>query len=250
MPLKATCTLAFVLAACAPAFAQTPAKPPAEPPPPPFTGSIAAGLAATSGNTDTVTFNAAFQAKYDAKKRHVVKVEGLYLRGTSNGVVDVDRASLMGSDEYKLTPKLYVFGQMQYLHDRFKEVDYLLAPSGGVGYKFLDTARTSLSAQGGIGGVWEKDTNVERTASGAVVANQKFSYKISAGATLTEDVSALWKTGDFADALHTFGAGLALSVTTRVQVKVALLDTYKTRPPTETIKKNDLATILAFVYKL
>jgi hypothetical protein len=38
-------------------------------------------------------------------------------------------------------------------------------------------------------------------------------------------------------------------MTTRTQIKVEVLDTYKTRPPDETIKKNDISTVLSFVYK-
>jgi putative salt-induced outer membrane protein YdiY len=203
----------------------------------------------TSGNTDTSTFNLTFNATYDPKTRHVVKTEGLFLRGTSNGVTNVDRTTLMGSDQYKLTEHAFVFGQLQYLRDRFKDISYLIAPSAGLGYKVVDTPMTTLSAEAGMGGVWEKDTGLDVKASGAVIANQKLMHKISASATLNESVSGLWKTSDFADALYTFGGGLALGVTTRLQVKIELLDTYKNRPPSPTAKKNDVATILALVYK-
>jgi len=240
----------IVLAAAVSAAGQTPSAPAAPaPPPPPLTGSIGAGLALTSGNTDTSTFNLTFNATYDPKSRNVVKAEGLLLRGTSNGVTNVDRTTLQGSDQYKLTERSYVFGQLQFLHDRFKDISYLLAPSAGVGYKLVDTPVTTLSTDAGIGGVWEKDTGLDVNASGAVIANQKLTHKISASATLNEAVSALWKTGDFGDALYTFGAGLTLGVTTRLQFKIELLDTYKNKPPSPTIQKNDVATVLALVYK-
>ncbi len=241
------CPVLFVLAAAAGAAAQTPAPPAA--PPPPLTGSIGAGLAVTSGNTDTSTFNLTFNATYDPKTRNVVKAEGLFLHGASNGVTNVDRTALLGSDQYKLTERAFVFGQLQFLHDRFKDISYLIAPSAGLGYKLVDTAVTTLSADAGAGGVWEKDTGLDVKTSGAVIANQKLTHKISASATLTEAVSALWTTSDFADALYTFGGGLALGVTTRLQFKFELLDTYKNKPPSPTIKKNDIATILALVYK-
>ena len=249
MRVTAICSVLFVLATAGPAAAQAPAPPAAPASPPPLTGSIGAGLAATSGNTDTSTFNLSFNATYDPKTRNVVKAEGLFLRGSSNGVTNVDRTALQGSDQYKLTERAFVFGQMQFLRDRFKEIDYLLAPTAGVGYKLLDTLITTLSAEAGVGGVWEKNRGFDVKASGAVTANQKLMHKISASATLTEGVSALWKTSEFADALYTFGGGLALGVTTRLQVKIELLDTYKNRPPLPTIKKNDVATVLALVYK-
>jgi hypothetical protein len=39
-------------------------------------------------------------------------------------------------------------------------------------------------------------------------------------------------------------------MSTRTQLKIELLDTYKNRPPVPTVKKNDLATVLAEVYKI
>ncbi len=248
MRLEASCLL-LVAAMAAPALAQTPTPPLATAPPPPFTGSLSAGIAFTSGNTDTSTYNIAFTMAYVPKGRNSVKAEGLFLRGKSNGVLTVDRTALAGRDEYTLTSRAFLFGQLQFLRDRFKDVDYLIAPSGGIGYKLVTTAATTVTADAGIGGVWEKDTDLPVNASGAVTASQKLAHKLSSTAAITEAVTALWKTHGFGDALYTFGGGLALAVTTRVQFKFELLDTYKTRPPLASIKKNDVATILALVYK-
>jgi len=245
------CTLVFVLALAGRSVAQTPTPAPTPPPPPPpaLSGSVGAGLAATSGNTDTFTFNATFSVRYDPKTRNVVKAEGLFLHGTSSGTLNVDRTALAGSDEYKLTDRIVVFGQLQYLHDHFKHIDYLIAPSGGLGYKFADTPKTQLSANAGAGAVWERDTGRDLQTSASVIANQKLMYKISSTTTLDESISALWKASDFADALYTFRAGLTLTVTSKLQAKFELLDTYKTRPPSADIKKNDIATVLSLVYK-
>ena len=35
--------------------------------------------------------------------------------------------------QYALTPRAYVFGQLDYLRDTFKLIDYLVAPTAGVG---------------------------------------------------------------------------------------------------------------------
>ncbi len=238
----------FALVVASPSAAQTPATP-APAPPPPWSGSLGLGLAATTGNSDTFNFNASFTLRYDPHTKNVVKAEGLFLQGTANGVTNVDRTAIVGSDEYKLTARSFVFGQLQYLHDQFKDIDYLVAPSGGVGYNLADTARTKLSADAGVGAVWEKDTGLDLQTSASVSARQKLLFKISPNATLDQALSALWKASAFDDALYAFRIGLTLSVTTKVQAKIELLDTYKTKPPTSDVKKNDLATVLALVYK-
>jgi hypothetical protein len=43
------------------------------------------GLALTSGNKDTFTVNANYDVVYDPKTRNVVKSEGLWIRGKSDG---------------------------------------------------------------------------------------------------------------------------------------------------------------------
>jgi hypothetical protein len=101
----------------------------------------------------------------------------------------------------------------------------------------------------GLGGVWEKDTGLDLQASGALTFDQKLAHKLTETATLTQSVGALWKTSDLGDALYTFGGALAVSVTTRAQLKVELLDTYKAKPPSPTVKKNDVSLLLGVVYK-
>jgi putative salt-induced outer membrane protein YdiY len=64
--------------------------------------------------------------------------------------------------------------------------------------------------------------------------------------------------GDYEKTSHRSGAALrrddrnaalAVSVTTRAQLKVELLDTYKAKPPSPTVKKNDVSLLLGVVYK-
>ena len=68
---------------------------------------------------------------------------------------------------------MYVFGQNQYLKDQFKEIDYLVAPTGGLGYKLFDTAATKLDVDGGVGVVWEKNPGFDVDSSGAIAAGEK-----------------------------------------------------------------------------
>ena len=52
------------------------------------------------------------------------------------------------------------------------------------------------------------------------------------------------------DSLVNTSIGVAMAVSSRTQFKIGLQDSYKNKPPNATIKKNDLATILALVFKL
>lgn len=240
-----TLTLAAALAAPATLFAQ-PA--PAEPPPG-WAGSASAGVALTSGNSDTSTVNAAYELKRDTGGTFVLKSTGLLVWGKSEGELTNDRLALDGRVERRLNPRTALFVQAQYLRDSFKAIDYLVSPTVGLTRVLFKDDRTELNVDGAVGIVWEKNPDLELQTDGAVTAGQQFTRKLTATTELKEKVAALWKMDDFGDALYTFGIGVAASITAGTQMKVELLDTYKTRPPTVDVKKNDIAVLVSFVYK-
>jgi putative salt-induced outer membrane protein YdiY len=240
------CIVVVVLAwtVAAPAFAQAPPEPKI------WTVAASAGLALTSGNTDTSTVNAAYDLTYDPQTKNVVKSDGLLIRGKTEDVVSANRLGLRIRDEYKISTRAFVFGQNQYLKDEFKSIDYLLAPTGGVGYRLFDTMRTKLTVDGGLGGVWEKNPGFDTRSSAAVIVNEKLAQTLTSTTTLAEAFSGLWKTQDWQDVLYTFGVGVAAAMSTRTQLKVEVLDTYKNRPPLPTVQKNDVAVLMAVVFKI
>jgi putative salt-induced outer membrane protein YdiY len=246
--LFAVLTVAAAIGA-APVDAQpAPAAPPAGPPPP-WTGSAGFGLSLSRGNTDTTNLNASFEATHDPKTKSVWKFKGLYLRGETGGALAVDRLLLEGRNERTFAPRVYGFGQVQFLEVEFKQIDYLFAPSGGLGYKLVMTPRTTLNADGGFGVKIEKNPGFDRRTDAVVTASDKFEHKLSPTATITQSFGALWKAKDFGDALYTFTAGVAAGLTTRTQLKLELLDTYASRPPNPAVKNNDVALLTALVYK-
>jgi putative salt-induced outer membrane protein YdiY len=221
--------------------------PPPEPPPKAWTTTAGVGLAVTSGNSDTSTYNMNYGFTYDPKTRNVVKSDGLLIRGKTEGILSSDRLSLNVRDEFRINGRVFVFAQNQYLRDTFKEIDYLLAPTGGIGYKLVDLEKSKLSIDAGIGNVWEKNPELPIRSSGAMTLDQTFFQAISS-TTLTQSFSGLWKVDDLDDALYRIGAGIAVSMSARTQIKIEWLDTFKNRPPAG-VEKSDVSVIMAFVFK-
>lgn len=206
------------------------------------------GLAFTSGNKDTSTLNLGYNLVYDANSRNLVKVDGLFFRGTTEGEVTADRLALVVRDEFRLQERLFTFGELQYLRDRFKTIDYLVSPAVGIGYRLADSDRTRLSIGAGIGTVSDKRPLFDVRSSGAVTLDQKLSHQLSQTAVLTQSLTALYSTRRFDDALYTFSSALAASVTARTQLKVELLDTYKPAVAAS-FNSNDVALIVGMVFK-
>src|SRR4029078_286947 len=149
-----------------------------------YTGSFGGGLALTGGNTDTKNFSLSFDMFRDPLKKSVVKLKSSYLRGAQNKTTNLDRASVALRDEYTLSGRVFAFGQLDYLRDRFKSIVFIWNPSGGLGYKIFNSDKTKLQGSGGAGGILEKDTGLESTKSGSVIAGDTFRYKLSNGASL------------------------------------------------------------------
>jgi putative salt-induced outer membrane protein len=231
------------------------AQPAQTPPPPPvWSGDFGAGLAITNGNTDTKNVNLSLGVVRDPKKRSVLRLNGLYLRGdkqVQSGPREliVNLMQFTVRDEINISARTFAFAQGYYLKDPFKGIRNLFSPTVGIGYKLINTDVMLLSVDTGVGGVWESDVDRPRVVTGAYNAGERFSWKVSPTATITQSIASLWKTNDWADSLHNLTAGLAVSITTHSQVKIELLDSFKNRPPRPGLKKNDTSLITALVWK-
>ena len=216
----------------------------------PLTGHVAAGFNFTRGNSDTSQFNASLDLKYDPRTKDVWKADAFYILNSESGTTTVDRTSAHVRDEHTFSGRWYAFGDAQYLKDQFKQIDYLISPTVGVGVRLVKTSTRELLAELGAGAVFEKDDPGERTSSGALRAGQSYDWKISDSAVLTEHAFGLWKTSDFADAYYHLDIGVGAAINDHFELKVALIDEYKQKPPDPTVKRNDVAGIVSIGYKL
>jgi putative salt-induced outer membrane protein len=247
-------TIALVVLAGSSVRAQeppaTPCPCPAQPAQPPvWTGSAGFGLALNRGNTDTTNINLSFEATRDPKTKDVWKFQALYLRGDTNDTTTADRLSAAARYERSLNERVFVFGDLAYLRDQFKSIDYHVAPSGGIGYRLVSTERVEFAVDTGLGVKWEKNPGLELRTAAVFTSGDKFEYKLSPTAKITQSFAGLWDIEEWGNALHTFACGVAASMTTRSQLKLEVLDTYATRPPSPEIKQNDVALLAALVYK-
>jgi putative salt-induced outer membrane protein len=215
----------------------------------PWTSTFGAGLALTSGNTSTRNYNLSFTTKYDPKTRLLFKAEALYLLGSSNGEKQVDKATADAREEYTLSDRTFTFAELSYLRDPFKGISYSVAPLAGVGYRIFKSDRRTLSVDGAAGAIVENDLGIGRTTSGALKAGENFDWTISPSSKLTQKITGIWKTKDFADSLYHFDAGLATTIATRAELKLAYTYDYKNRPPSPEIRKGDSALFAAVLFK-
>jgi len=245
MLLRVFLALSLSLLVAAPSAAQDQEPPPSNQ----WRYNVGGGLSLTSGNKDTSTYNAAYDVTFQAGENHTFKSDALLLRGTTSGELSHDRFGLRLREERRINEHVFVFGQGQYSRDRFKRIQYLVAPTGGIGLTAASTEATTLTFDVGAGGVWEKNPYQDVRASGALTFSEKLRQTVSSTTALTQSVSALWKTEDLSDAIYELGIGLAVGLNSHLQLKIEALNTYNTRPTGTAVRKNDISTVFAVALK-
>lgn len=228
-----------------PLLAQEPPAAPVDP----WSSSVGAGLAITSGNSDTTNINVSASTTWDPKTARLFKAEALYLLGETDGEKQVDKSTALARYEHLFQERAFWFGEVQYLRDPFKAINYLVSPLAGAGYHVIRTDTRKLTLDGAVGGVVEDNDLLGRDTSGALKAGESFEWSISPVSKVTQKLTGLWKADDFDDALYHFDAGLATTVASRLELKLSYVYDYRNVTPSPEIEKGDSALFAALLVK-
>jgi putative salt-induced outer membrane protein len=140
----------------------------ADDPPQGWSGKGQAGYLLSRGNSDANSANALLDLFLvrDGWK-HELTLDGFY--GKSAGIVSAERWDARLQSDYAITPKLFAFGALSYLDDKFSGFQYQASASAGIGYKFVNTGTTKLAAQAGAGYRTLRPEELIKDNAGAVV---------------------------------------------------------------------------------
>ncbi|NCU32920.1 MAG: DUF481 domain-containing protein, partial [Candidatus Moranbacteria bacterium] len=136
-----------------------------------------------------------------------------------------------------------------YKSDPLKGIDYLVNPSGGLGWKIQESDKFSLQADAGAGVLIERDTNMERNTFVSINSNQSMTYRISKTASLKQKLDVLWKADNLVDYLVNISISLATKITDASELQAEFLDDFRNKPADIAYKKNDIALILKYVVR-
>lgn len=145
-------------------------------------------------------------------------------------------------DEYSVSDRFFVYGEVGYLRDKVARLSYLISPIAGAGYKVVKTDTMTFDVFGGIGGAFEKLEGHDSTSSGAFRAGEAFTWKVSPTVTLGQNGSGLWKANDTGDAFLHFDVSLATSLSKLLELKLAYLVDHKTRRPRTSTRPTPLSS--------
>src|ERR1051325_5620059 len=179
--LRTVITAATAAVVAGPAFAQDTAPPPPPPPPNPlpvptpnpqpgeskldvkqkeplipfFTGwkgGVEVGINGSEGNSENFNFYAGVNAERKTD-RYDTKASFIYLRASSDGQVNKNRAELDLRNDWifaKGSPwRYFLQGSVEY--DDFQDWQYRITVMNGIGYAFIENEKTTLIGRAGFG---------------------------------------------------------------------------------------------------
>jgi putative salt-induced outer membrane protein len=232
----------------------------APPPPPPMGVWIDKGqfgFMNSHGNSDAESINGNVDMiRYDGAWKNEFYLGGLY--GKNSGIVSAERWESRLQSNYTISGALFAFGGLRYEHDMFDGFQYQASATGGIGYKFIDTADTKLAAQVGAGYRRLRPEDIFKDPSGLVIARVLHDASGEAIGTAGVDFShAFTKTTVLSDKfLAEAGSDNTLlhddiALTVKMSDKLALSVGYgitdNTNPP-PTLKKLDTVATVNLVF--
>jgi putative salt-induced outer membrane protein len=150
--LRQACWAAGALALCALARADD-APDPNDHPDSTWSSRAQAGYSKTGGTTDTSAANWLLHIAHVMDNWKVLfGFEGLY--GSSKGETTAQAWHAHIQGNYNFTDRLYWYAGYRYDDDRFSGFAYQQTVATGVGYQFIKTDDTKLTAQLGVGERW------------------------------------------------------------------------------------------------
>jgi putative salt-induced outer membrane protein len=249
--VRATATTVLVLAPLLNAWADAP-----PPPQDVWTGTGQAGYVSSQGNSEGKSANAAIDMSFlDDPWKHAFHLAGLY--GQSANVVSAERWDTLWQSNYNLTKNLFTFGALHYQRDMFSGFQYQANVSVGVGYNLINTDKTQLSTQVGVGYGKLRPEDLTTNPNGSITRTLEpsessaigtfgvtYSQKLTGTTTLSDKL--LVESGSI-NTVTTNALALAVKVSTKLALSVAYSLQDNTSPPAG-LKKVDTQETINLVY--
>lgn len=218
------------------------------PPPVKWTGNLIAGAMITRGNSDSDNANVEFNAtRRSADDRISVDLGYFYGRQKDNSTgetsTSTDNWFAAGKYDYFFTPRFYGYGNARVEKDRIADLDLRFVPGAGIGYQWLQNARTNFSTEVGGAWVYEQYTTGETNQHVAARLAYHVDYKFNDKVSFFHDLEFLPSVENLSDYLFNAQAGVRASLTTRMFAEAKMIWRFNSKPP-DNAEESDFRYVL------
>lgn len=215
-----------------------------------WSGNIGFGLSLSRGNASASSVNLSMDAKRSFEKGYTWSNNFFYLYSNSDGEKTAE--SISGTTKLTVhhSPRTFSFYEIQAIRDPFKDYQYRLTPTFGLGYDALVKPEKKLSLQAGITHVYTRyyPTGHIQQFTGLRLSNA-FLWKISTTGELTQKLEITYKTGKSEVFLMNFELGISAALSSQWALTFKLKDAYDSDPQEITTKKNDIIITMGLTKK-
>jgi putative salt-induced outer membrane protein YdiY len=207
-------------------------------PPPKDTGwkgDVAAGAIFQSGNSESTSVSVEANA---ARRREDDRftLKGQYLfdsqkdKATDETSTTTDSYLASAQYDYFLTKKLYVFGRFQAERDRVADLEFRGTGSLGLGYQWVESAKTNISTELGLGYTYEDYKSQESRDFVSARAAYHIDHKLWENVGVFHNMEYLPSLEDFANYKINADGGLRFEVNANLFTQLKMEWKYDSQP--------------------
>jgi putative salt-induced outer membrane protein YdiY len=213
-------------------------------------GNMSLGLSVTEGNTQTKNISFTFSAKGSLSDKIEWLNTGFFLFEQAHSITNSESMGFTSRINWNHSDRIFSFYEFQGLRDKFKNYDYRIFPTVGLGIKATRTEKTELSLNVGLSQVISKFTNRfnAETFTGATAGNQ-LTWNISPTAEFTQQLLLTADVSELKNFFARLEMSLSASISKKWALKLSVINTYDNNPSGAGIEKNDVAFIAGITYK-
>jgi putative salt-induced outer membrane protein YdiY len=217
----------------------------------PWVNTLTAGLTLTRGNGDSLLAT----AKIVSDKKTPVNefsLGGDATYGSASGVANIETYHGFSQWNHLFSERWYSYLRGEGLHDGIADVKYRGTITSGMGYYLIKQTNTTLTAELGPGGVFERvgsGTNTEDNSYVTMRLAEKFEHKFNKNsARVWENVEILPQLDKISDYLVNSEVGVESALYKSVSLQVFLDDNFNSQPAAGR-RRNDVKLVSGVTYK-
>lgn len=211
----------------------------------PFEGNVQAGYNAQSGNSENSSLLANSSLTW-FNTSTAYSLWGSANNTTSSNVRSSEKYQLGGRTRYNMTERNYLFGQANWLNDRFAGYDSRSTLTVGYGRQVLNGPVHDLRLEFGPGVRHDEYHNGGRSTKALAYGAANYTYQLTDTTKFTEGLSALANE----DVTLNSETALNVAINEKFSLRLAYTVTYNNNPPASAPKKTDTTTSITLVYGL
>jgi putative salt-induced outer membrane protein YdiY len=218
---------------------------------PVWEGSVEAGLQIREGNTESTDMYGRVKALRTSGK-HELTLSASYDYAELESETNTNRA--FGQCGYRLHQweRAYLFAVLNAEHDEIEDLKLRLNASAGPGYRFIDTEKTKLLGEFGVGATAEwydsRETGSEQTTEGILWLHGEWTTKVFDRSTFSQVLTVFPSVTDIGSVRVVSDTSLTTPLSQKLDLRISVHDEYDNDPEVSGVEKNDLTFRTTVVY--